>query len=596
MKSLGNIDMKRYKFISVFWLVAVFISCISPTEIPTRFPLTPTSTNSRTATPTIESTVSPTPVIVSITNPEGYNDYIKYIGKDPADPSFEQIVYQWGNIEITVTTNAGVYSKHLNDKHSQLNNDSEEIKSLIGIIQSHFMITGALPHTFENSAKFMLPEVISKVGLGHSLPIIWAVAIENITRPLPALFGDQTSAHIWNLDEAEGGMIDPNKPGKLKIVVDTNLETFVQNAKEMGYSFSQSYYIPALNEIRIYLDIEKYSKYYGYLEQESEREYLLPLGFISYTSSTFNDNSGHEIAHFFQNHSGDLAYQIPFISEGEALVQGFTRRRQGLIQQLLYGQSEFMNESGFDREKFSAVIPERVKGYMEIGMSFSPFEMDRIVELRKWYKEQTLIPVKDLLKTDWKGFYSGSQEEIKKRYLQSWLICLFAIRSEEIEGNLRIVVDAALNQEEIPEKPLSFLEGVYDYYLKDYPPATSELWIEAEEMYKKDKKLAGLLYQQVYVNDPNDYMSLIFLGDILYDDGFYDSAYYYYRKSQLIAPDNLVPLARIGDVYFATGNFLDAQNAYKEALSIPSTSEYEDFLVEWISSTLNKMQSTKPEQ
>jgi hypothetical protein len=536
-------------------------------------------------------TPSAEPMIPSITKPNGYKDYIEYIGKDPADPSFEQIIYQWGNIKIIVSTNAGIYSNRLFNKYSGLSNRNDDAKRLIGAIQSHFMLTSSLDHTFEDSANFMLPEVINKIGIGHALPIIWAVAIENITRPIPSLYGDRATAFTWNLEKTESGIIDPNKKGIIKIVVDTNFESFSLKAKEMGYSFSQAYYVPIRNEIRIYLDMEQYIKFYSYLEQKKGGEHLIPLGFISYVSNTFNDNSGHEIAHFFQSHSGDLAYEIPFISEGEALVQGFVRRRNGLDQLLIYGFTEFWSEDGLDKEKYSVVIPERINRYMEIGMSISPFEMDRIVELRKWYKAQTLIPLSDLLTTDWEGFYSGSQEDIKKRYLQSWFICLFAMRSEPIEENLRIVVDAIKNKDQIPVESLTFLEGVYDYYLKDFPPNTGELWQKAEATYKQDKKLAAILYQQIYVDDPSDYLALIFLGDILYEDSYFDLAFYYYKKSHNIASENIVPLARMGDVYYATGNFLDAKNVYEDALEKISTNEYESFLVEIIFKRLKVIES-----
>ncbi len=579
--------MKIHKIISIVWIFALLLACQPQLQTPV---VNPTNTPgddlySADATPSIE------PMIPSITNPDGYNDYIEYIGKDPADPSFEQIVYQWGNIKIIVSTNAGIYSERLHNRYAGLSNNNDDAERLIGIIQSHFMLTTALDHTFEDSANFMLPEVINKTGIGHALPIIWAVAIENITRPIPSLYGDRATAFTWNLEQTEAGIIDPNKKGVIKIIVDTNYESFSLKAKEMGYSFSQAYYVPIRNEIRIYLNMEQYIKFYSYLEQKKDGEYLIPLGFISYVSNTFNDNSGHEIAHFFQSHSGDLAYEIPFISEGEALVQGFVRRRDGLDQLLLYGFTEFWGEDGLDKEKYSVVIPERIKQYMEIGMIISPFEMDRIVELRKWYKAKTLIPLSDLLTTDWNGFYSGSEEDIKKRYLQSWFICLFAIRSESIEENLRSVVEATKNNEQIPAESLAFLEGVYDYYLKDFPPNTGELWQKAEETYKQDKKLAAVLYQQIYVSDPSDYTSLIFLGDILYEDSYFDLAFYYYKKSHNIAPENIVPLARMGDVYYATGNFLDAKKVYEEALEKISTNEYESFLVEIISKNLKELKS-----
>lgn len=508
------------------------------------------------------------------------------------ESSYQRVEYDWNEIKIIVSSDAGFYSDFLSERlaiSDQINGFTPE--ELTEFLQIYFVSTSY----FDTEIPMDFPDLIEEFGHGHALPIIAVIAIENLQRPLPALFGHrELVANINDSDkgvfEQLSGRIDSTKEGQLLITVHTDQAVFKRRAIAQGHSFTRAYYDPKKNEIGLYLDMKRFRQVYGFFEQQEGLEHYIIPSFVSYVSTAFNDDSGHEIAHAYQNQSKDLAYNIPVISEGEALVQGFTRRRNGLFYTLLYNPFELWQDEKFNSE----VLQRRVEIAYSIGKPMSPFEADRILELRTWSDEQTLIPIYDLLLTDWREFYSGSDEDVRKRYLEAWALLLMAIRDEEVGEHLRHIVQAITLNENLPSDEMDELQREFISFIDDPMElivSIEQMWVDAERIFPSDPNLAAVIYQWIYLAEQGDFLPLIYLGDALYRDGHYHLALRYYTKAQKIAPERFLPTSRIGDVYFSIQSVEEAKRIYSLALKKNIISSAEQFTANIIRERMKEIEN-----
>src|SRR5262249_1356727 len=262
-------------------------------------------------------------------------------------------------------------------------------------------------------------------GFGHALPIIAAVAIENVTRPIPSVFvrGVETFA-AQDLSRVAAASIDLSKPDTIRVVVHSDANAFRDAALRGGHGFGRADYNAEKEEVGLMLDMPRFRALYSSLEQDPKLRILMLPAFISYVSEAFNDDSGHEMAHFMQRQVAEKAYTLPAIAEGEAEVNGYTRSRAGLLYSLTYNTPEAWLQGGFDRQ----VLAYRVDLMQKAGRPpESPFEVQRFQELRTLKDQGKLIHVSELL-TRTQDFYTGDESEVWSRYLHSWALYLLAVR------------------------------------------------------------------------------------------------------------------------------------------------------------------------
>ncbi|MHC4691054.1 MAG: hypothetical protein ACYS5F_15730, partial [Planctomycetota bacterium] len=102
--------------------------------------------------------------------------------------NFEEFEYHWDKIKIVISTDAGIFSdvlRHRVGKFGSINGFSSE--KITKFLQWIFVMTSS----FETKIPLDLDKLIERFGHGHSLPIIATVAIENIQRPIAAVFGNR---------------------------------------------------------------------------------------------------------------------------------------------------------------------------------------------------------------------------------------------------------------------------------------------------------------------------------------------------------------------------------------------------------------------
>lgn len=480
---------------------------------------------------------------------------------------FEEIQFEWGEYVIKVSTDAGFYSPYISkvmEDVDSINGFSSEDLTLL--TQSYFMYTATLESL---QYPLELPTWIEMYGHGHALPIVAAVAIENVTRPIPALYGNLQPTIDANLKETMADVFDNSKKGQITIRVYTDYEQFRRIALSEGYFFTKAYYSPEENSIGLFLDMDEYRKFYAPFENKEGLEHLMVPTFISYVITSFNDDSGHEIAHAYQKQSGASAYQIPAISEGQALVQGFARRSEGLFFFLMYDPIDNWSLRDVDVDLRFQKIAQREQYISMVDRPFEPFVSNRLTELFEISQKGNLIPVYDLMNMNWKSFYSGSEEEVRLHYLESWALSLMAIRNDQARLALQNVVDAIIGGLPMPSDQTKFLDDELVRFIKDLktpPVGIDQLWEDAEKLYFVDRSIAGAHYELIYSYDNEQYLALIYLGDVFYSKGHYHMAYRFYKYAYEIEPDRLIPVARIGDVYKKIQMPDEAKKMYELAL------------------------------
>lgn len=77
-------------------------------------------------------------------------------------------------------------------------------------------------------------------------------------------------------------------------------------------------------------------------------------------------------------------------------------------------------------------------------------------------------------------------------------------------------------------------------------------------------------FQEILKKNPNDYETLVHLGNLYYDIGQYDKAIPYYEKAVEIKKDKNV-ITDLGTCLRETGNAKDAVKYYEEALKIDAS-------------------------
>jgi tetratricopeptide (TPR) repeat protein len=490
---------------------------------------------------------------------------------DGTKGSWSQYEYTWRSLHISIRTDAGVYSPSL----QQLGKDRKTVgpfssDKLGEFIQGFFVMTSGLRNDGEkDDFSLQFDRVLKQWGFGHALPIIAAVAIENLMRPIPSLFVHGVETYTAkDLTKVTAGSIDVSKPDTVKLVVYSNLDDFQKAASRSGHSFARAYYDKAAHEIGLMLDMRRFRALYSNLEQKEDRLVLLVPAFISFVSEAFNDDSGHEIAHFMQQQSSNRAYTLPAIAEGEAEVNGFTRSRDGLIYSLMYDTPDAWMQGNFDRE----VLAYRLELIQGAGRPpASPFEVQRFQELRTLQAQKKLIPIASLLSRN-QDFYDGDDSDVRPRYLLSWALYLVAIRDPEVGELLRKAVDSRLSG-----RRLSDVEHTLDSKLAgfiddpvEFKVAKQKILSDAEKVYRSDPSFAGLFYTWAYIADPLDVRVVVYLGDSLYRGGDLSSAQKYYNEARLLQPVSALPLLRLGDIQASVGNSKQAMELWRQAASTSS--------------------------
>src|SRR5262245_24507548 len=168
-----------------------------------------------------------------------------------ADVEWAEWTYRWEKLTIVVRTNAGVYSPALQalGMNSQAGKEATRPANLMALARAYFVMTTAsqVDHTFE----FIEP-LARQWGPGHALPILAAVALENVLRPIPTLSGGPVSAYTLSqagqLLETMAAAIDPRRPGVLRITVHGESLGFRHAAERAVHTSANAYYDGGRNE------------------------------------------------------------------------------------------------------------------------------------------------------------------------------------------------------------------------------------------------------------------------------------------------------------------------------------------------------------
>ena len=273
------------------------------------------------------------------------------------DEEWAEWTYRWDRLTVVVQTDAGIYSPTMQALGMAATAGAEATRpaKLFELARSFFVMTSAprVDHTFE----FIEP-LAQKWGAGHALPIVAAVALENLQRPIPTMFGGQLSAYTFgqggSLQTVTAGGIDPKIPGVLRIIVHGQPQRFRRAAERAAHASAKAYYDVGRNEVGLLLDMTMFRQYYGFHDKRPGDHPAIISAFIAYAMDAFNEDSGHELAHVAQQQSRRAAYSLPVIREGEAEVQGQTRRRNGLHFNFLYNTPEAWFTGRFNGEVPSA--------------------------------------------------------------------------------------------------------------------------------------------------------------------------------------------------------------------------------------------------
>lgn len=485
-------------------------------------------------------------------------------------PRYETFRRQWDQLTVVIETDAGVFSPSLQRARAGGDRIGDETRrDMVRHVQAFFAGTSTLNTRFS----LEVDQVIDQFGLGHAMPYIAAVAMENLERPIPATFGRRVEIDDLMRGKAVkkwAGQIDSKRPGELRIVVHATYPAFLAAAARAGHSMSRAYFDPTRNEIGLFLDMKRFHHFYARLESDRSMRKLMIPAFISFAGTTFNDDSGHELAHAYQKQSGDRVYALPAIGEGEALVNGLTRNRSGIEQTLILNDAAVWIAGKHNPDR----LHYRYRTLSTMGRPMAPSETLHLQQLREWKRRGQLIPLRDLLALTDEEFYAEPSAEVRKRYLQSWILCLTAIRQRDVEELLRRVVGAR----EIDPQALTALETKIGEAIDD--PARlivskEKMWQDAEKMFQSDQNLAAMIYQWVFYADPKEYRALIYLGDAFFANLQYEPAMKYYELARQLAPGRPIPLSRVADVHAHCGRIEEALPLWRAAVAAQATDEDE---------------------
>lgn len=479
------------------------------------------------------------------------------------DGSWAEWRHTWERQTITVRTNAGVYSPSIQGggKAAPRSAGRPTPEQLMATARAFFVMTSAprVDHTFE----FMEP-LARQWGHGHALPIISAVALENVQRPMPSVFGGPLTAMTHEMTAASAAGIDPSRLGSLTLVVHGDVPGFRRAAARVAHASAKAYFDPARGEVGLLLDMDRFRRFYGRFEREPQRQPSILSAFIAYTMDAFNEDSSHELAHAMQHQTGRLGYALPAVREGEAEVQGLVRRRNGLTFNFLYNTPDAWYSGKFDRR----VLDARLTAIQQFGRPMHPFEVDRLGALQALQRAGGLIPAGRLLGMDAPAFFLGTPAEVESRYAQAWALCLLAIREKPAGELLRQAIDGRVRA--APRLDVEArLDQLYAAFIQDpwkLKVTKAQVWADAERFYGIDKIFAGAVYAWAYVVDPTEVKSLVYLGDALFAAANWPAALQQYESAQRRHERSALPMLRIGDVYAQMGEPDQARQRWQQAM------------------------------
>jgi tetratricopeptide (TPR) repeat protein len=482
-----------------------------------------------------------------------------------ADDDWAEWTYRWKQLNIVVRTNAGVFSPSLQALGVDNRTGPEPTRpaNLIQLVRFFFVWTTL---NYGNQTFQFIEPLARQWGPGHALPILAAVALENVQRPIHTLFGGTISAPVFSnsgqLELISAGGINPELPGTLRIVVYGQPLEFRHAAERTAHASAKAYYDAGRNEVGLLLDMAEFHRFYGHYDKLPDHLPLLLSAFIAYAMDTFNEDSGHELAHVYQQQTRLRAYVLPVIRECEAEVNGMVRRRDGFLFNFLYNTPDAWNSGRFDQK----LLKNRVEMSRRTGRPMSPMEVDRLVALKALQSSGRALSTAQLLAMDAGEFFSGSTSDIESRYAQSWALCLLAIRDKSAAQILAQVIDARFAKEQRADLEAD-LDARVTRLISDpmQLQVTKEtVWKDAEQIYAIDPVFAGTFYAWIYLIDPGDVRALIYIGDALYEGGNLHGAMRYYLAARERSGSAL-PLLRIGDIYSEVGDREAALRTWRDA-------------------------------
>jgi hypothetical protein len=483
--------------------------------------------------------------------------------------------YVWHSLHISIRTDAGVFSPVLqnlfreNKKIGPFSHDK-----LAGFIVSYFLLTSVVRTDGVSAVgETTIGPLTQKWGPGHALPYIAAIAIQNIERPTPTIFSKRaTMAGLYGF--AHGGSVDVSQPGNLNFVIYSNIEEFHEKARQSKHSSERAYFDATRNEIGLALDMQRFMGFSSHLETDESRRILIIPAFISFVSDAFNDDCAHEVTHFIQVQEKNPAYRLPAIAEGEADLNGFYRSRTGLIYAFVYNAPEWWQSGAINEEQLQFRLKVLFK---TTRPPKSPFEVQRLNELRALEKQGKRIPVEKLLSFG-PEFYTGDASEVWSRYLYSWALCSLANSSDSSGELLRKAVAAS-----VAGHPDLKSDAALDSRLKAYIADPIGLTVTKEEIsraeediFKQDESFAGIFDMWAYIADPTDALAVIYLADSLYKGCDFTAAEKYYREGLRLRPASALPYLRLGDIEMEAGNLAKAGGFWRRAEQTASNDKDED--------------------
>lgn len=494
----------------------------------------------------------------------------------PSGSSFEEVTYKTGNLTIVVSTDVGVFSpyvQHTLREHAELNGLGRE--TLVGLLACYFAATGAVQSP--NDFMLALGPTLEKYGYGHALPIIAAVAIENLLRPTPSPF-----------EQATSGLMATANPAIVRVVVHRSEKTFLACARN-SHSSARAYYNPRLNEVGLLLDMAMFRTHYGHLESLRGSERMIIPAFVAFLEGQFSTQCAHEVSHAVQDLCSASCFSIPFISEGEATRQGFVRRRRCLQNLLLYDLFYAYAKGRYDGER----IRKRLDIVHAIGdPPLSPTEVRRLREIRHMAEHKRLKPVSESIVLSPDGFYSGSAQEVRERFLQAWVTCSVAMRSTSAREALQRVMADAFEHRPIDAGASARVDGEVSQFLATPVRAnlsSKQMWEDAEQYWSVDEPVSGVFYQWIYSTDDTDHRALVYLGDTLLHMGYFIEAREMYEAAARLTGGSVLTIGRLADVFARCGQRESAKAGYLEALRVPSCGPSDDAYKEWVKVRLREL-------
>src|SRR5262249_23760504 len=110
--------------------------------------------------------------------------------KAESEPEWAEWTYRWGQLSIVIRTNVGEFSPSLQalGMDNIIGTEGIDGTKLMSLANQYLRMSSEVRLDVDPNFDFIEP-LARKWGPGHSLPILAAVVVQNVQRPVSTLFG-----------------------------------------------------------------------------------------------------------------------------------------------------------------------------------------------------------------------------------------------------------------------------------------------------------------------------------------------------------------------------------------------------------------------